>query len=57
MAYVRHPRTTNERRADDGSDLIRAKRRQSNIPNEWNDKPQGRRGRSWKNNRKAQYVR
>lgn len=35
--------------------LVRTKRRGRNLPDAYDDKPVGRRGRSWKNHRKTNY--
>lgn len=47
MGYLRHPRTTAEKRSSlENAELIRPKRSGHNLPNAWDDIPHGRRGRS-----------
>lgn len=43
-SYLRHPRTTAERRANadpDMKEFVRAKRRPDNLPDDWDDIPCG----------------
>lgn len=52
----KHPKTAAEMAANvdpEYSDLVRRKRQ--NLPNAYDDKPTGRRGRSWKNHRRTKF--
>lgn len=56
MGYLRHPKTTQERRYScDYQVKTRAKRNMNNIPNAWDDKPEAWTGNNWKKHRKTQY--
>lgn len=55
MSYFRHPKTTQERRANQEG-MCRAKRRPANVPSSWEDLAKTSQ-RSWKCYRKSRYRR
>jgi hypothetical protein len=54
MGIIRRPNTAQERRANEGSPYVRAKRKGHNLPSDWDDIHKGF-GRSWKRYRRKQY--
>lgn len=55
--YYRHPKTTQERRANGKrSKWARAKRSEPNLPQAYDDISVSDKGKSWKNKRKTQYI-
>lgn len=53
--YYRHPKTTQERRANQDGRWYRGKRGHKVLVNAWDDEPTVTRTKSWKDKRKTQY--